>query len=298
MTLIPIDATAHGLAGLEQLDRALSAANSKTRITVMIHGFNYQPGRAGRCPHRFILARQPVSLSERSVSWPVQLELGAHHIGIAFGWDGSGSLWRAWKMSALAGHQLAQVIARVAETGRKVDIIAHSLGARVALAAIAQACPGGVGTAILITPAEFQRRGLQSLQSPAGATAQVLNVISRQNMVFDRGLEWLIAPHRFGQRSLGMGLAEPRANWFDLQIDDDANRFGLQRIGYPIAAPKARVCHWSGYVRHGLFALYRDILASRIDISTLRTCLAPATSEVSEPALCHDPLSFGPQVSF
>ena len=298
MTLVRLNATRTGLEGLPQLEAALQALPSTARITVMIHGYKYAPGRAGHCPHDYILSAKPEDLSERAISWPSNLGVGNAHLGIAFGWDGSGSLWRAWKRSAEAGCLLAQGLDLVADRGCRVDMIAHSLGARVAISALSRVRSGAVGTMILLAPAEFQVRACAALFSPAGRTAQVLNVVSRQNRVFDRGLEWLIAPHRWGERSLGMGLESPHANWADLAIDDPAVLPALGVLGYPVAAPKGRVCHWSGYVRAGLFPLYRDVLDQTLPFAVLKSHLLLAARGADDRAQRRGPLPFGRQVSF
>jgi Alpha/beta hydrolase family len=285
MTLVPIDAIDKTLVGLPRLMAAVEALPATAKITVMTHGFKYAPGQAGRCPHDHILSFAPDGLNPRVISWPMGLGVGADHLGIAFGWDGSGSLWRAWQMSAEAGRLLGHLVDLLAARGRRVDIIAHSLGARVALTAMASAGAGSVGKAILIAPAEFQARAQAALGGPAGKTAQVLNVISRENALYDRGLEWLIAPHRWGERSLGLGLAEDHARWTDLQIDQPATRQVLGDLGYRVAAPTQRICHWSGYVREGLFPLYRDILADRLPLTLLGRALAPVARPGFRPAM-------------
>ncbi len=288
MTLVPINAIDGGLVGLPRLMTAIEALPANARITVMIHGFKYAPGQSGRCPHDHIFSLSPDTPNLRVVSWPAQLGIGPDHLGIAFGWDGSGSLWRAWRMSACAGGLLARLVDLLAARGRPVDMIGHSLGARVALAAMVRSQSQAVGKAILIAPAEFQARAQATLSSPACKSTRILNVISRENAVYDRGLEWLIAPHRWGERSLGLGLVEAHPRWSDLQIDRSAVRHGLRELGYPIDAPTSRICHWSGYLRQGLFPLYRAILADRLPFVTLDRTLCAATRPGKHPGLASD----------
>jgi hypothetical protein len=271
MTLVRIDAEFSALAGLASLRTAMADLPEQARITVMVHGFKFSPGIDGRCPHGDIFSLTPGESG--SVSWPRHLGLGAAHLGIAFGWDGAGSLWRAWREARAAGAVLARLADLAAAEGRSIDLIAHSLGARVALSAMAQAEAGALGKAILIAPAEFQARAQEAMDRPCGAAARVLNVVSRENALYDRGLEWLLAPHRLGERSLGLGLSEPRGNWTDLRIDDPAALDALARLGYPIAPPLRRVCHWSGYLRPGIFALYRAVLSGSLALSLLRAAL-------------------------
>lgn len=278
MTLVPINVVDDALTGLPLLMQALHALPSHARITVMIHGYKYAPCQPGRCPHDHIFSYAPAPGNARVVSWPRRLGLGPGHLGIGFGWDGAGSLWRAWAMSALAGVQLARLVDLIAAHGHRVDLVGHSLGARVGLAALPHLLPGSVGKAIFIAPAAFQGQARVALAAPAGRDLQVLNVISRENALFDHGLEWLLAPHRWGERSLGLGLDHPR--WLDLRIDREAERATLSHLGYPIAAPTRRVCHWSGYLRKGLFPLYRAVLSDRLPLSRLGRALRATSHPV------------------
>jgi pimeloyl-ACP methyl ester carboxylesterase len=283
MTLVPINAVNDALSGLPRLRVVLATLPPHARITVMIHGYKYTPGQPGRCPHDHIFSVDPKTTNTRVISWPGRLVLGPDHLGIAFGWDGSGSLWRAWQMSARAGTQLARLMDVIADSGHQVDIVAHSLGARVALAGIAQASAGSVGKAILIAPAEFQGRSQAALAGPAGRQAQVLNVISGENAVYDRGLEWLVAPHRWGERTLGLGLDQNHPRWTDLRIDRACTRQALAATGYPIAAPNRRICHWSGYLRQGLFPLYRAVLEGKLPLPVLNRVLTETARATPAP---------------
>ena len=47
-------------------------------------------------------------------------------------------------------------------------------------------------------------------------------------------------------------------------IDDPATEQALARLGYPLRPASVRVCHWQPYLRPGLFALYRALLARRL----------------------------------
>ena len=49
-------------------------------------------------------------------------------------------------------------------------------------------------------------------------------------------------------------------NWLDLQIDQPETLKALASLGHHIAPPHLRVCHWSAYLRPGLFGLYRTLL--------------------------------------
>lgn len=299
MALVRIDAQTTAPSGLAALGAALADLPAGAPVTVLIHGFGYTPGRPGRCPHRTLLSAEPAPGRRRAGSWPRALGQGDGALAVAFGWQAGGTIWHAWAEAARAGRALARVLDRLAADGRQADLVAHSLGARVALSALAQAPEGSVRRAILIAPAEFRAAAETALEAPAGRTAEVLNVISRENDLFDALVEWLIAPHRPGARTLGLGLAAPRPGWTDLAIDDAATLAALARLGHPVAPPDRRVCHWSGYLRPGLFPLYRAVLSGALPLPVLRAALpdgAPARwSRLAELAAL--PLPFGRRAS-
>ncbi|MBL0900417.1 MAG: alpha/beta hydrolase, partial [Reyranella sp.] len=96
-----------------------------------------------------------------------------------------------------------------AQTGRGVQVIAHSMGARVALAALPQVAPGQITRLILLAAAETRGRALAALDSPAGRSVEVINVTTRENDLFDACFEWGI--HLGLSTSIGQGLGAHRA---------------------------------------------------------------------------------------
>ncbi|MDH3264870.1 MAG: alpha/beta hydrolase [Paracoccaceae bacterium] len=273
MPLVPIDAQTTAPARLSSLRAALAELPAGAPVIVMIHGFKFNPWQEGHCPHRHILSAEPEPGCRKAVSWPKHLGIGEGALGIAFGWQAAGNLWRAWAEAGRAGVALARVLELLAAEGRRAEIVGHSLGARVALAAIARAPAESVGRAILIAPAEFRDAAEAAMETAASRTAEIVNVTSRENDLFDALVEWLIAPHRPGARTLGHGLARPRSNWTNLEIGDPAVLAALARLGHRVAPSARRVCHWSGYLRPGLFPLYRAILSGALPPALLREAL-------------------------
>ncbi|MGB8813031.1 MAG: alpha/beta fold hydrolase [Paracoccaceae bacterium] len=258
---------------------ALANLPPDTPIVVMIHGYRFSPGSGIDCPHQHIFALTPNPRAHRAISWPRHLGFGtdrAQGLCIAFGWQAKGSLWGAYRRAQNAATALAALIAllRSKAPGRRVDIIAHSLGARVALQALHHIAPGDAGRLILLAPAEFRHAASAAMATPAAQMAEVISVTSRENDVFDFILEFLLAGGFYP--GLGHGLAAPRANWTDLQLDHAQTVTALANLGFRLPAARARFCHWSPYSRPGVFALYRALLSGDLALPTLRAALPPA----------------------
>lgn len=242
-------------------------------VTVLIHGYRHSPDDPANDPHAEVLSPLPGQRGRRR-SWPLRLGLvRGPGLGIGLGWQADGSLAAAHARAAQAGVALARLIRGLrARHAAPVGLFAHSLGARVALAALPHLRAGDVGRIVLLAGAERQARALAALDSPAGRAAQVLNVTSARNDAFDLAFHWL-APDRAGGPALGAGLPAPQA--VTLRLDDPAHRAGLAALGFRIAAPGWRPCHWSGYMHPGLFPLYRAILTrpDPLPLAALRAAL-------------------------
>ncbi|MGP6086667.1 T6SS effector phospholipase Tle3 domain-containing protein [Antarctobacter jejuensis] len=243
-------------------------------VTIMVHGYKYLPGHPVHCPHGSLLSHKPRQDDWKIISWPGQLGLGSgcgEGLGISFGWSARGSIWAAHKRAKEAGHALADLIAqiRAAAPTRPISIVAHSLGARVALTAIRNSAPEAVRRAILLAAAEYGASARAALDN---SHCEMLNVTTRENDLFDFLLERLIAPPERGDRMLGHGGLN-HARLVTLQIDDPASLTALRRAGYPVAAPERLICHWSPYLRQGVFPLYRAVLGGDLSLDALRDLL-------------------------
>lgn len=286
MTLIRLDAVAgrpqlHGLGEAPEALLAEAVRSTRGPVVVMIHGYKFIPGHPRRCPHRHILGLERRRPCRKALSWPRALGFtGAacdEGLGLAFGWHARGTLWDAWRRAEAAGAALAQVaeVLRAAAPERPVHVVAHSLGARVALAAMARAPAGTFGRALLLAGAEFASSAEAALAAPGGRAAELVNVTSRENLLFDLLLETLVAPPRRGDVTLGRGLAQgPRR--LTLRLEDAHTLAALGRHGFSVAPPERRVCHWSAYLRPGVFDLYRALL--RAPASTPLASLAAAVA--------------------
>lgn len=258
MPVIQVDADRAPPPGLIPAARALPA---HAPVIVMIHGYRYSPAHPACDPHRHILSLDP---GPHTPSWPRALGFGTdapdEGLAVAFGWEARGMLGRAYGRAGDAGRAVAALVSALAgQAGRPVALIGHSLGARVGLQALHHADPGSIGRIVLLAGAEFRDTAARALDSPAGRRAEVLNITSRENDLFDFAMElWL---DRGRRQALGLGLDRPAANWLDVQIDDGATLSALDRLGFPAERPLGRLSHWSPYLRGGLFDFYRTALA-------------------------------------
>ncbi|MDO5631280.1 MAG: DUF726 domain-containing protein [Paracoccus sp. (in: a-proteobacteria)] len=256
---------------------AAAALPQGAPVIVMIHGFRFSPAAPDADPHRHILALNPDLISRRAMSWPRALGFGSpcgEGLAIAFGWEARGSLRSAYLRADAAGQSLAHGIDMLAQrAGRPVAMIGHSLGARVALSALHHVTPGTVSRAILLAAAEFRCAAANAVASPAGQRAEIINVTSRENDLFDFGMELLLGGLQ--RQTLGFGLAEPARNWIDVQIDDADTLAVLAGLGFCMGRRTARLCHWSPYLRPGVFDFYRTALRQpwAVPLGLLRSAL-------------------------
>jgi pimeloyl-ACP methyl ester carboxylesterase len=248
----------------ERLHRKLERLPPAAPVVVMIHGWRYAPGFARDCPHGSILSLDPPRDDRRAVSWPRHLGLdGTSGLGIALGWNAKCDPWRAHLRAGSTGSALAEIARTVHRvSGRPIHVIAHSMGARVALAALPELEPGQIGRMILLAAAETRGRTRAALATPAGRAVEVVNVTTRENDLFDACFEWGI--HLGLRTSIGQGLGQAVRGWHDLWIDQPRTLQGLAALGHPLDDPPRRICHWSPYLRPGTIGLYRALLDGRL----------------------------------
>lgn len=289
MPLLQITATRAGLAcaatpvacprasasgGVEaQVRHALAMLPETAPVLIMVHGMGYVPGRPAADPHRLVYAPRSGQAARRYLSWPRHLRFtAAPHaetaarpgLCIGLGWNGGGGIWAASREADRTAHRLArlvQIVHRIAP-GRRVDLFAHSLGARVALGAVPLLHEGALGRVFLLAGAELAPRALRALATPAGRTAEFFNITTRENDLFDFLFELSQLPLHGRGRAIGAGLRDA-PNWLDLQIDHAPTLERLARLGFELAPPGLRICHSSVYLRPGIFRLYRALMHDR-----------------------------------
>lgn len=273
MPVVSVDA---GKAVPNTLWDVTDALPQAAPIVVMIHGYRYSPSHPAHDPHRQILSLDPETASRRTLSWPRALGFGTGRLdeglALGFGWEARGTLGSAYRRAEDVAHHLGVLIGQISErSGRPVALIGHSLGGRVALQTLHHAPAGSVGRICLLTAAEFRDEAARALATPAGRLAEILNITSRENDLFDFAMEMWLGRGR--RPSLGFGLDRPVQNWIDLQIDDSSTLTMLARMGFPVEMNPLRLSHWTPYLRGGLFDFYRTALFSpwALPLRLLRT---------------------------
>jgi hypothetical protein len=274
MAVLRVDATdAACPAGAGDAAARLQRMAPGRPVAVLVHGYRYAPGAGAACPHRHIYADTPARRGE--VSWPRGLGLGDdgdEGVAVAFGWPACGTLHGAYHRAAAAGAALASLVGALHATGRgpRITLIGHSLGARVALQALAHLAPGAVAGVILLSAAERRGAALAAAATPAGRAAPIVNVACRENLLFDLALR---AAMGWPEPTLGRGLPAPPPGWTELPLHDPATLRGLAALGHRVAAGGRRVCHWSAYRRQGTLSLYGALVDGSLSADRLRAAL-------------------------
>jgi hypothetical protein len=117
---------------------------------------------------------------------------------------------------------------------------------------------GAIDRMILLSGASYQSHARAMLQTPAGRRTEVLNVTSRENDLFDAAFERLVPSNHPNDRAVGHGIGV--VNAANLQLDCQHTLKNFEILGYRVAPPERRVCHWSTYTRRGTMTLYSRFL--------------------------------------
>ena len=268
MPLLRINAIGQDLALHDTsgpVDRALrDALAAPGPVVIMVHGYKFLPGDPVHCPHEHIFSYATAFSCNKAVSWPRQLGFGRNApnegLAIAFGWQARGSLKAARDGTQQAAQALSRLITliRKACPTRQINLLAHSLGAHLGLSTMRMLARYDLARVVLMNGATYQSHAMSCLASPAGRTCEVINVTSRENALYDHLFTWVLPSHVAGDLPLGHGIAA--RNVLSLRIDRPQVRAALDSLGYPIAPGLRYACHWSTYLRPGLFAFYRALI--------------------------------------
>ncbi|MEP2505202.1 MAG: alpha/beta fold hydrolase [Paracoccaceae bacterium] len=245
----------------------------------MTHGFKYAPARDLTCPHTRIFSTGAAQKLAKSAQWLQPLGFGAGEcdegLAVAFGWNACGTVWTARKSAVAAGRRMADIIAQIlrAAPDRPVHLIAHSMGSEVILIALRHLPANSVNRIVFLTGASYQSDAAEALKTGAGQTAEIINVISRENDVFDFLFEHAIAPPTPGDRTIGSGIHA--LNAINIQLDCILTLNQLNAFGVSISPPTRRVCHWSSYTRPGVLQFYAGLLRhpEKFPLKTLKRAL-------------------------
>jgi pimeloyl-ACP methyl ester carboxylesterase len=167
--------------------------------------------------------------------------------------------------AANVGQQLAHLLNQFGKIApnRKIDIVAHSLGARVALQALSHLKRPNLGRMILMGAAEFRTAAKQAMIHSPKPGPEIYNFTSRENDLFDFLLEQMCSGQRHRDDCLGSGLPGADNTWIDIQIDHPRLPNLLKNRGIDLSPGRQALSHWGFYTRPGLFDLYSAILRDR-----------------------------------
>lgn len=262
MALVSVNATETGWTDRDLLLAALKDLPRDAPVVIMIHGYRFSPWVAGEDPHRHILSAKPRKSCWKAVSWPrhMRLDRDGTGLGIGFGWHARGPLARVARRAFVIGKTLAALIRDIhgLRADLQVHILAHSLGARVALAALAELPPGTLRRIILLSGAEYRANARAAMTTPGAQGIDIVNVTSGENLLFDALFRLGVAPPAPSDWPISAGLPD-LSGWKDLRVDCPGTLQMLRDAGYATRPPRTRICHWSTYLRPGLFRLYRDL---------------------------------------
>lgn len=264
-------------------------------ITVMLHGYKFQPNSAQHCPHAHIFA--PIDANcAKAVSWPDRLGFLSQSensgVGIAFGWHARGSLKQALRSAVRASFALATLIRQIRRvtSHRRINLVAHSMGAYLSLQTIHRLSSGDIDRVIFLNGAVFRPCVAAALRTDAGKHVELFNIVSSENAFYDILFERLLGRPGSHDRSIGRGFDAPNA--LTIRLDNRTTLSNLSTLGHDIARPSYWFCHWSPYLREGAMAFYSDLLR-KPDVFSLerlqtrlapRNCLAASHSSMPPPS--------------
>lgn len=229
---------------------------------IFVHGFNYDPRTFGPDhPENHLYPR-----------WRQMLRGGWDTIG--FTWFSNPGLWDAWghgylgrykyawSLAKQASERLASII--VASQGG-VDVVCHSLGSRVTMAALAKVA--NVSRVLILNGAEYSTAGEAVARACPGV--KFYNVVVPDDDVL--GTAARFAPGHDYKFLGSHGLVSAPPNWQDLRLDDEGSlaRARAEALGLPSPAgdnPHQVGDHWYSYENEDNWPIYRTIFSGDWDL--------------------------------
>lgn len=240
---------------------------------VMVHGFEHDPAATSRDnPHVELYPKW-----RGTILPPGRPAFGFGWYSLPAGAAWPRSIWeawrhgraltyrRAWDLAWDAGNTLATILAQL---GGPADLVAHSLGTRVALRAIRADPALPIRRMLLLNGAEYAETARATAEGAPGHL-RFYNVVVRADDVL--GKLGRAAPG-FGGGFIGRvglgALLSPTAtapdNWTDLELDRPVFKAWAQSRGWFHVAgdnPNGVGDHWHSYENPGNWPLYRELLA-------------------------------------
>lgn len=226
---------------------------------ILIHGYLYDPKATNTDnPHTTLFKRWREQLKDFYVVDHGWFSAPSTFNNLFKAWEaGYYNRYRwAWHLAKLEADYLINVIEDIGEC----NIIAHSLGTRVALQAIRK--KANVNTAIFLNGAEYSStaRNIAELSS-----TQFHNMYVHEDDVLSKAGR--LAPPFFkddifiGQTGLGVRLN----NWKDYQLDSEQTQLWGKNRGYDLRGdnPNSIGDHWYSQTWLPNWELYRDILTKK-----------------------------------
>ena len=243
---------------------------------VLVHGFGYDPwATSDDNPH--YLYQSGLGKISTFGRWrrdltPERVAIGFGWYSVPFGWRGLwGSIrhgrWNryryAWDLAWEAGGVLA-VMLRCLDG--PVDVLCHSLGSRVVLAALAQERELPVRNILFMNGAEFAKPA--RIEAMANSHIRFVNLVVKEDDVLSK-LDTHFAPVSGQGMPIGLdglGGAAPE-NWIDIALDDPRVQAWGESHGWHLQGdnPEQYADHWWTYKNKGnqgliLAALNGEIL--------------------------------------
>ncbi len=265
------------------LAHALRHVPKHAPIVLMIHGYKYHPADPTANPHKLLFSAKPNPDCRKATSWPLALGFAPmtrdDGLAIGFAWEGKpsdkitpkprlSSFAHVYTQANRAGGHLARLLKWISELapGRDIDIVAHSLGARVAFSALSRRNKPHRGRVILMGGAEYasvvDRYFRHIDRTPK---LEVFCVRTGRNAFVDTLFETFAPRPHPKDYAIGRGFQGPEQNWMNIRIDEPATLAMLSARGIGISRPNQRklVDHWGFYTRAGIMVLYQNLLRHR-----------------------------------
>jgi hypothetical protein len=189
-----------------------------------------------------------------------------HGISIADAWRHGrwNTYGRAWDLAAAAGEMLARALAGL--PGPAIDMLAHSLGSRVVLAALRANPDLPVRQVVLLNGAELARTALAT--ALIRKDVQFINAVVETDDVLRLFGSMFEPDHLYARCAGQVGLGkEAPANWRDLHLDDPAFQAWAAKQGWDDVRgdnPRRILDHWYTHKHPGNWPLIRAALDGRL----------------------------------